>query len=397
MSNINSLINAIRTAVYGKDVRGSIANAIEDISKRQDITDSNEITRQTNEDERIVNDEGRTSAEQARVSDVELIKNHYQEAILNMTYKTFKYEKKKYTSTVNGTTSFYLNSDSFNPITDVVELYYSDGTILVEGDDYLIDGTLITLLGWTLDSDDFISWIARKGTSKLDPPGTNGGDIMEGSIRKSALESSVITELDNNKNDISNLQNSFNGNLKYKTVSTTVTNTYIPDDYIFRHLQTQGMDCVLVAMVNIQSATDNNPQIMDNSRITTAISIAKARDVQIQMLKPHLGINWSDGFNRKDYVPSNYDTFFSNWKGILLNYASLCVNNGIPMLCMSCEMVDTTKNVYKTYWQDIYNTIKTQYPNLLLLHAPKVWEFNQAGNVETWEYSDILGTNVYVS
>lgn len=187
-------------------------------------------------------------------------------------------------------------------------------------------------------------------------------------------------------------------NLQYATVSTSVSPTERPSvDYDYNHIIYQGMDLVLCIMVNITKNTDYTPKIMDNSRVETVIQDAIDKGIKIQMLKPHIGLNWSDGYNRKNYTPSNLDTFFTNWTNVLLNYAEMCNKYNIPILCMSCEMSALTVNSNLSYWKNVYDTIKFQYPNLLLLHAPKTGEFNDPNCNLTWKYSDILGVNVYLS
>ena len=187
-------------------------------------------------------------------------------------------------------------------------------------------------------------------------------------------------------------------NLQYATVSTSVSPTERPSvDYDYNHIIYQGMDLVLCIMVNITKNTDYTPKIMNNSRVETVIQDAIDKGIKIQMLKPHIGLNWSDGYNRKNYTPSNLDTFFTNWTNVLLNYAEMCNKYNIPILCMSCEMSALTVNSNLSYWKNVYDTIKFQYPNLLLLHAPKTGEFNDPNCNLTWKYSDILGVNVYLS
>lgn len=202
MPTIQTIIQSIRTAVYGREVRSSIADGIENISARQDLVDNNEterqiseVSRQTNESNRVTAETTRTNAETTRETDWDRMKAEFDTITVNVDLKTFKYEEGYYTSLVDGTTSFNLNATAFNPFTDSVELWYSDGARMFKNKEYTISGSLITLVGWSLNKDDFISWIARKGTSALDPPGTNGADLMEASVAKSKLELSVQTDL----------------------------------------------------------------------------------------------------------------------------------------------------------------------------------------------------------
>lgn len=78
MANIYDKIAAIRTAVFGKDVRESLASGIEAINNevinvddRQTIVDRNEETRIDNENTRINNENDRENNEEARINTFE--------------------------------------------------------------------------------------------------------------------------------------------------------------------------------------------------------------------------------------------------------------------------------------------------------------------------------------
>lgn len=217
---------------------------------------------------------------------------------------------------------------------------------------------------------------------------------LEEAIEKGNLDNYATTsDLDNKIESVKSGRNI----IQYPTVSTSVSPTEMPTEYDFKHLKKQGMDCILVIMVNVTSNTDAEPEMMDMSRVKKVITIANNKGVKIQMLKPHIGLEWSDGYNRKNYTPTDTAKFFENWQNVLKTYAALCVEYDIPMLCMSCEMSEMTNNKYLSYWKDTYEAVKNQYPNLLLLHAPKTGDFNNPNCNKTWQYSDILGVNIYLS
>lgn len=187
--------------------------------------------------------------------------------------------------------------------------------------------------------------------------------------------------------------------LLYKTASVTTSGDTTFDSYqtnsLYQHLAYQGADMALVAMVNITSATDPAPVMMSDSKVIDCINMATTNGVKTVMLKPHLGVNWSDGFNRLNYNPSSYATFFDNWKTILLHYASMCDTYDIPVLCVGCEMQQTTVTDYASYWQDIYNTIKAQYPNLMLTYACNQTEWLRTDS-GIFANVDYIGLNVYL-
>lgn len=188
-------------------------------------------------------------------------------------------------------------------------------------------------------------------------------------------------------------QDSANHILRYHSISVSISPNMQLTDNDIAHLQKLNAEATLISMVNITSKTDSNPQLDNDSRINDAISRLKNANIKIDMLKPHLGINWSDGFYRGDYDPTLYSDFFDNWSKILLHYAEICKQNNIPILCIGCEQVKTFQATHAESWNDIIAKIHTAYPNLLLTVA-----FNQLEQVPSYNWPanlDYIGTNVY--
>lgn len=185
--------------------------------------------------------------------------------------------------------------------------------------------------------------------------------------------------------------------LKWLSASNTLTNGSTPTDIVYQHLKYQGVDQTLIVMVNITSTTDSNPVMMDNSRVIAAIDNAKSKGVGTVMLKPHLGINWSDGTERYNLNPSDMGIMLNNWKAILLNYASICNSKNIPVLCIGCEQRTMTTQTYKNYWEEIVNSIKSEYPDLLLTYAADSVEGIQFNTscIYTLSGLDYIGLNLY--
>lgn len=181
----------------------------------------------------------------------------------------------------------------------------------------------------------------------------------------------------------------------YATVSTTVTPDTMPSaGYEFKHIAKQGADATLVVMVNLASVTDPEPVMLDDELVNTAINNATEAGVKVKMLKPHLGVDWSDGFDRAHYDPSDKDLFFSNWTKILIHYADLCVTNDIPLLCIQCEQNLLTVNSNLSYWKKLTDAIRKDHPNLLLTTATNsiFFDDNQTAIFDT---VDLIGVNVY--
>ena len=188
-------------------------------------------------------------------------------------------------------------------------------------------------------------------------------------------------------------QDSANHILRYHSISVSISPNMQLTDNDIAHLQKLNAEATLISMVNITSKTDSNPQLDNDSRINDAISRLKNANIKIDMLKPHLGINWSDGFYRGDYDPTLYSDFFDNWSKILLHYAEICKQNNIPILCIGCEQVKTYQATHAESWNDIIAKIHTAYPNLLLTAA-----FNQLEQVPSYNWPanlDFVGVNVY--
>ncbi|QBK73441.1 BppU family phage baseplate upper protein [Lactiplantibacillus plantarum] len=186
--------------------------------------------------------------------------------------------------------------------------------------------------------------------------------------------------------------------LPYKMVSGTTdpvgVNGTISENQI-EHLATIGASLALVDMVNIQSATDANPTKSYGHEMQRVIDLCKKHSVPIQMLKPHLGINWSDNFYRANYNPTDVISAMKNWGSILMSYADICNSNNIPILCIECEHYILTQNKYLDYWTDIINQIRQKYQNLKLTAAYMNFEIVDPEHKDLLQKLDIIGLNVY--
>jgi hypothetical protein len=189
--------------------------------------------------------------------------------------------------------------------------------------------------------------------------------------------------------------------LTYKTVSITTgygtSGTSKPDISSWTHIKTQGADATLCVMVGITSATDYNPQMISDSVFTSTLADAEVAGIKVKMVKLHLGTNYSDGFDRGSYLPSDVSAYFTNWQNICLHYAQLCKDNNIPILCIGCEQPNQSSNNYLSNWATIANAIKSSYPDMLLTYAAKTWEMLDSGHQQIYSILDIIGGNVYLT
>ncbi|MCI5942903.1 MAG: BppU family phage baseplate upper protein [Ligilactobacillus animalis] len=184
--------------------------------------------------------------------------------------------------------------------------------------------------------------------------------------------------------------------LKYHSVSVSISPRMNFSDKVLDRLKNIGASITLCNMVNINSKTDSNPQL-ESDRITDAITRIQSKGLKIDMLKPHIGLNWSDSFYRGEYVPDSNIDFFNNWKQILLKCAEICKQKDIPILCIGCEQVQNTQAKFSDKWLDIISEIRQNYPKLLLTYAMAGQEHSKWRDREWMGQLDFIGMNVYPS
>ena len=184
--------------------------------------------------------------------------------------------------------------------------------------------------------------------------------------------------------------------LKYHSVSTSISPRMEISDSALDHLGNIGATVTLCSMVNITSKMDSDPQL-EEDRINDTIVRIQAKDLKIDMLKPHLGVNWSDGFYRGEYVPDSNIDFFNNWKRILQKCATICDTHNIPILCIGCEQVQNTQAKFNDKWLEIIQELRQAHPNLLLTYAMAGEEHSKWQEREWMSQLDFIGMNVYPS
>lgn len=210
-----------------------------------------------------------------------------------------------------------------------------------------------------------------------------------------------VQELDNTRNKIEERFASLETDplthkLKYHSVSASISPSMNFSDEVIDRLKNIGASITLCSMVNITSATDSNPQL-EEKRITDTITRIQSKNVKIDMLKPHLGVNWSDGFYRGNYTPDSNTDFFNNWKQILLKCALICDQYNIPILCIGCEQVQNTQSKFSDKWSAIIRQVRQTYPNLLLTYAMAGQEHSNWQDRDWMKELDFIGMNVYPS
>lgn len=210
-----------------------------------------------------------------------------------------------------------------------------------------------------------------------------------------------IKQLDNTRNKIEERFASLETEplthkLKYHSVSTSISPRMEISDSALEHLRNIGATITLCSMVNITSKTDSDPQL-EEDRINDTVVRIKAKGLKIDMLKPHLGVNWSDVFYRGEYVPDSNVDFFNNWKQILQKCATICDTHSIPILCIGCEQVQNTQAKFNDKWSTIVQELRQEHPNLLLTYAMAGEEHGKWQEREWMSQLDFVGLNVYPS
>ena len=187
-------------------------------------------------------------------------------------------------------------------------------------------------------------------------------------------------------------------NLDYKTVSSTVTpyqlENGLTNDTI-NHLLYQGADSVLCLMVSIDNDNSFTFSKMPDNIITTQIERAIQKGLKISMLKPHIGINFSDGYYRKNYKPSNMSRCFTNWFDVLEDYANMCVKYNIPILSLGCEQYEMTNNIHFDLWNTHISRLRLKFPTLLFTYAFESNEWHDDEHTNMMKLLDIIGVNLY--
>ena len=95
--------------------------------------------------------------------------------------------------------------------------------------------------------------------------------------------------------------------------------------------------------------------------------------------------DWRSYFNPGAAGSGGADAFFASYKTMLLQYAQVGAANGATSLCIGTELDQLTGPAYKSYWDDIISTLRTDYPTLKLTYAAdwdddlSPWTFGGSG------------------
>jgi len=124
--------------------------------------------------------------------------------------------------------------------------------------------------------------------------------------------------------------------------------------------------------------------------VAKAIDDAHARGLKV-MLKPHIDI--SDGTTRWEIHPSNPARWFSNYKLMMTDYASLAEAHNVELVSVGTELVTMSGSNYYDNWADVIAGVRSVY------HGPVTY----AASTTECDYLsfggllDYLGLDVYFS
>ena len=184
----------------------------------------------------------------------------------------------------------------------------------------------------------------------------------------------------------------------YANISVTyqpnTENSFLTENE-FSHLKKMGLNVTAVNMIGVDSLTSSTLN-WNETNLRSYLSSITAEGIGIDMLKPHIGVNFSDGTNRAEFSPSNLTTWWENWETLLKKQAQICVDFNIPILCIGCEMLLLTKPEFKSNWQTLCASLREDFPTIKLTYAMVSGEFTSKEHADTIaEFLDYIGINAY--
>jgi len=109
----------------------------------------------------------------------------------------------------------------------------------------------------------------------------------------------------------------------------------------------------------------------------------------MNMLKPHLWVrgSWPGEIEMKD--EGDWETWFDNYRGFILDYAKLAEELKIPMLCIGTELEKTSGR--EEDWRKVISQIRKVYSGKLVYAA----NFTEFEKIEFWDELDYIGVQAY--
>lgn len=131
-----------------------------------------------------------------------------------------------------------------------------------------------------------------------------------------------------------------------------------------------GANATLVIYCFISDRTSTTFTRVTDDRIDTAFQLARDRGIRITMVKPHIVTDeQGDGFYRGNYAPASLDAFFTNWQAQLLDFATLCAQNDVEYLALTCEQPAQTDASTYDRWVPLIQKLRDTAPGVKLTAA----------------------------
>ncbi|MEN2283159.1 hypothetical protein AAGF08_13530 [Algoriphagus sp. SE2] len=109
----------------------------------------------------------------------------------------------------------------------------------------------------------------------------------------------------------------------------------------------------------------------------------------MNMLKPHLWVRGSWPGDIEMLNEGDWDLWFDNYKGFILDYAKLAEELKIPMLCIGTELEKTSER--EEEWRKIISEIRKVYSGKLVYAA----NFTEFEKIKFWDKLDYIGVQAY--
>ena len=210
---------------------------------------------------------------------------------------------------------------------------------------------------------------------------------------------SVNSQLEHSKNNITSIQNNkYRTTLRKNQLAVNIQNplslTTLKSKFSkFKEIGVNTI--VLCPQANLQTSTSN--ELLEYSRFTfsdvetyTQECINNGFDV---IYKLH--IECDDGTWRAEITPTDYDTFFNNYKEFILKYGKLAQKYNLKVFCVGEEMMSISTTSFRTYWEDIFNSLKQVYKGKTTYGANLiVWDDEHRRNC-IYDFVDYLGIDLW--
>lgn len=141
--------------------------------------------------------------------------------------------------------------------------------------------------------------------------------------------------------------------------------------------------------------SDNNPEMVTDQEIRCAIQLARDNNLKV-IMKPVVNVRdetwraWIK-FNNKDKTTNKkaWESWWRDFRAMLLHYAAIAEETNCEMLCLGCEMESTEG--YEKKWRALIADIRKVYSGVLTYNA----NWGREDAIPWWDAIDIIGISAY--